>query len=38
MHLKEFEAYEYLKILNEALEVADIRFYSQPRFDIITDP
>jgi ankyrin repeat protein len=38
MHLKEFEAYEYLKILNEALEVADIRFYSHPRFDIIADP
>jgi ankyrin repeat protein len=38
MHLKEFEAYEYLKILNEALEVADIRFYSRPIFKINADP
>ncbi|CAB3985373.1 Ankyrin repeat domain-containing 50 [Paramuricea clavata] len=38
MHLKEFETYEYLKILNEALEVSDIRFYSHPLFDIIADP
>jgi ankyrin repeat protein len=27
--LKEYEAYEFLKILNEALEIADIRFYSR---------
>ena len=27
--LKEYEAYEYLKILQKALEIADIRFYSK---------
>ena len=31
-HLKEYEAYEYLKILQKALEIADIRFYSKNRF------
>ncbi len=29
MDLQEYKAYEYLEILNEALEMADIRFYSR---------
>ena len=28
-YLKEYKAYEYLEVLNEALEVADVRFYSR---------
>ena len=32
LHLKEYKGYEYLKVLNEALEVADIRFYSRRYF------
>jgi hypothetical protein len=34
-HLKEYEAYEYLKILQKALEIADIRFYSK---NLYVDP
>jgi hypothetical protein len=37
MYLKKYKDYEYLKILNEALEVADIRFRSHPRYDLV-DP
>ena len=29
LHLKEYKAYKYLEVLNEALEVADVRFYSR---------
>ena len=32
LHLKEYKGYEYLKVLNEALEVADIRFYCRRYF------
>ena len=28
-HLKKYKAYEYLEVLNGALEVADVRFYSR---------
>ena len=28
-HLKDYKPYEYLEVLNEALEVADVRFYSR---------
>ena len=33
-HLKEYKAYEYLEVLNEALELVDIRFYSRLSDDI----
>ena len=36
MALNKYESFEYLKILNEALEVADVRFYEQ--FDVILIP
>jgi hypothetical protein len=38
MYLKKYKDYEYLKILNEALEVADIRFHSHPLHDFVEDP
>ena len=34
LHLKEYKAYEYLEVLNEALEVADVRFYSRLYDDV----
>ena len=35
LHLKEYKAYEYLEVLNEALEVADVRFYSGLSDDMV---
>ena len=33
-HVKEYKAYEYLEVLNEALEIVDVRFYSRLSDDI----
>ena len=35
---KEYEAYEYLRILNKALEIADIGFKSRDIFETLVDP
>ncbi len=35
---KEYETYEYLRILNNAFEIADIRFYSRDVFEALVDP
>ncbi len=35
---KEYEAYEYLRILNNAFEIADIRFNSRSIFETRVDP
>ena len=32
LHVKEYKSYKYLKVLNEALEVSDIRFHSRRYF------
>ena len=37
LHVKKYAAYEYLKVLNAALEVVDFRFYSHSLYDIIAD-
>ena len=37
MYLKKYKEYEYLKMLNEALEVADICFRSHPLYDLVVN-
>jgi hypothetical protein len=37
MLLKEYKIYEYLKVLNRALEITDIRFYERDVFHSV-DP